>query len=124
MRIGRDEFAQLVTAALREVPEALRRYVDDVTVDVEQHPDAETCREAEIDDPSELLGFYRGTPFGERGQEEVGPVWNRITIYQRNIERVCRTRDEVVEQVRVTVFHELGHHFGLDEDDLAALGFD
>ena len=124
MHIDRNEFARLVAQALRDIPDTMQKHLRDVSIDVQSHPDAQACREADIDDPRELLGFYRGTPLTERSPEDIGPVENRITIYQRNIERYCRTREEILDQIRVTVLHEVGHHFGLDEDQLADLGYD
>ena len=86
-------------------------------------PDRETCAKAGIDNPRELLGLYRGTPLTERSVEHARHLPDHVTIYQRNIERCCRNKREAVEQIRRTVLHEVGHHFGLDEDDLAKMGY-
>ena len=77
-----------------------------------------------VDDPTELLGLYHGTPLTERSIEEGFSMPDRIVLYQRNIEDMCETKDEVIEEIRTTVLHEIGHHFGLDEDDLEELGYD
>ena len=87
-------------------------------------PSSEDLEEMGIDDPAELLGLYHGTPLTERSVEFAGALPDRITIYQRNIERICRSRREIVEEIRTTVLHEIGHHFGLDEDDLFDVGYD
>lgn len=78
----------------------------------------------DVDDPTELLGMYHGTPLTEREFGLDGILPDRVVIYQRNLEAMCETREEIVEQIRITVLHEVGHHFGLDEDDLAELGYD
>ncbi len=124
MKLTTDEFVNLVEEAIESLPESLRPYMEDVIVDVEPMPSREDCREAEVDDPRDLLGLYHGVPLTERSVEMDMMHPQRVTIYQRNIERMCRTRAEVVEQVRTTVLHEVGHHFGLDEDDLFELGYD
>jgi len=124
MRLSLDDFAKLVQEALDELPDFARPYLEGVVVDVEPMPQAEDCREAEVDDPRELLGLYHGLPLTERSIEDGFRPPDRITIYQRNIERMCGTRQEIVEQVRTTVLHEIGHHFGLDEADLEEMGYD
>lgn len=123
MRLSQNEFIELVEQALTDIPEALKGYLRDVAIDVEEMPDRRACDQAGVRLPRTLLGLYRGTPLTERSVEQSGRLPDRITIYQRNIERMCRTREQIVEQVRKTVFHEVGHHFGLDEDDLDELGY-
>jgi predicted Zn-dependent protease with MMP-like domain len=123
MRLSSEEFGGLVEEALRAIPEEFERYLRDVVVEVEPMPDARSCREAELDDPTELLGLYHGTPLTERSVEHALALPDRITIYQQNIERVCHTRREIVDEIRLTVLHEIGHHFGLDEDELDELGY-
>ena len=108
------QFEDLVAQALAEVPDELARLVDNVVVLVEDDPP-----------PGDrlLLGLYEGVPLTERGQWYAGALPDRITIYRRPILRICRDRDEVVEQVRITVVHEVAHHFGIDDDRLHDLGY-
>ena len=124
MRLLRNTFAKLVQEAMADVPPAFAPYMNEVIVDVQPKPDRALLRELGVRDPKSLLGVFEGTPITERELEQRGVVGNRITIFQRNIERGCRTRKEIVNQIRTTVLHEVGHHFGLDEEDLAELGFD
>lgn len=124
MRVSAEEFERLVLEAIAEIPESIRSYLDNVVVDIEPMPDAKDLAELEIEDPTELLGLYHGTPLTERSVEESVPLPDRVTIYQRNIEQVCETRREIVEQIRTTVLHEIGHFFGMDEDDLFDVGYD
>ena len=124
MKITRREFEDLVRQALDEVPEEFLPYLENLAVEIEDMPSARDCREAEIDDPQWLLGLYHGTPLTEQSVEHPYQWPERISIYQKNIQRVCRTREEIIDQVRTTVLHEIGHHFGLDEDDLEELGYD
>jgi predicted Zn-dependent protease with MMP-like domain len=124
MKITRREFEELVRQALAEVPEQFLPYLENLSVEIEDMPSARDCREAEVDDPQWLLGLYHGTPLTEKSVEHPYHWPERITIYRKNIQRVCRTRREIIDQVRTTVLHEIGHHFGLDEDDLEELGYD
>ena len=124
MKLSADEFVELVRQALADIPAPFAAYLEEVFVDVEAVPDPEACKEGGIDDPRDLLGLYQGTPLTERGVENPAQLPDRIILYQRNIERICRNRAEIIHEIRKTVFHEVGHHFGLDEDDLAELGYE
>jgi predicted Zn-dependent protease with MMP-like domain len=124
MRVSPEQFARLVQQALADLPAFAGKYMENLAVDIEPMPTPEDCRGAEVEDPRELLGLYHGIPLTERSIEDGFVPPDRITIYQRNIERLCDTQEEIVRQVRTTVLHEIGHHFGLDEDDLEELGYD
>jgi predicted Zn-dependent protease with MMP-like domain len=97
--------------------------MEGLAVDVEPMPDGETLEEMGIDDPRSLLGLYRGTPLTARSVEQSLRMPDSIVIYQRNIERMCRTRQQLVEQIRKTILHEVGHHFGMDERELGEMGY-
>ena len=114
LAMSTEEFEELVAVALDEVPEELARLVDNVIVVVED--------DVEPGDRS-LLGLYQGVPLTERGHYYAGAMPDRITIYRRPILAMCRDYDEVVEQVRITVVHEIAHHFGIDDDRLHELGY-
>ncbi len=124
MRFSEDEFADLVREALADIPPALEAYLENVVIDIEPFPDAAACAEGGFDDPSELLGLYLGVPLTERSVEDHVRLPDRIVLYQRNIEQMGRTRRSIIREIRKTVFHEVGHHFGLDEDELTELGYE
>ncbi len=123
MRVSREEFEELVREALDEVPEQFLPYLENLSVDVEDMPSAADCEAVGIDDPRSLLGLYHGTPLPMQSVNTPYRWPERIAIYQNNIQRLCRTRRQIVRQIRKTVLHEVGHHFGLDEDDLHELGY-
>lgn len=124
MRLSREEFEALVDRALERIPPEFEEHMQGLAIDVEEAPDDETLEDMGIDDPYELLGLYRGTPLTERSVEWTVRMPDSIVIYQRNVERICRTRREIVEQIRKTILHEVGHHFGMDEDELEEHGYD
>ena len=117
--LSERRFRELVAEALDGLPSEWGELLDNIAVVVEDEPSAEELRELGMDpdEGDELLGIYQGTPLGERGFE-YGGLPDRVVIYRGPISRIARSRREVVEQVRETVLHELGHHFGLEEDDL------
>mgnify|MGYP001217404223 CR=1 FL=1 len=123
MRCSREEFEDMVREAVDEVPDVFRPYLENLRIDVEDMPSRADCDAADVDDPRSLLGLYHGTPLTERSVEHMCRFPERIAIYQSNIQRMGRNRRQIVRQIRKTVLHEIGHHFGLDEDDLSELGY-
>jgi predicted Zn-dependent protease with MMP-like domain len=114
LNIDRDEFEILVSEALDLLPEELTALMNNVAVFVEDEPPA--------GDP-DLLGVYDGVPLPERDGWYTGVLPDRITIFRSPILRICSTPAEVVEQVEITVVHEIAHHFGIDDDRLDELGY-
>jgi len=124
MKLSPDQFAELVREALADIPAPFAEYMQNVVVDVETLPDKEACAAGGVEDPRDLLGLYEGVPLTERTVEDGPRLPDRIVLYRRNIERMGRSRNGIIREIRTTVFHEVGHHFGLDEDELADLGFE
>ena len=110
-----EEFEELVVDALDQIPEQLGRLMRNVAVVVEEEPPP--------DDP-DLLGLYEGTPLTERGDWYTGVLPDKISVFRGPLLRMCTTRDEVVEEVLVTVVHEVAHHFGIDDERLHELGWE
>jgi predicted Zn-dependent protease with MMP-like domain len=107
-----DRFEALVVDALDGLPPALSALVDNVVVMVEDaHPD------------EDLLGLYEGTPLTERGDYGYMELPDTITLYRLTICDACDHEEQVVEEVRITVVHEVAHHFGIDDDDLEEMGW-
>jgi predicted Zn-dependent protease with MMP-like domain len=108
-----EEFEDLVAEALDEIPDELARLVDNVVIVVEDDsPEGES-----------LLGLYEGVPLTERGASYAGVMPDRITIYRRPILSICDTTDDVLDEVHITVVHEIAHHFGIDDARLHELGY-
>lgn len=117
-RLSRLEFERLVEKALRTLPDQFRQKVENVAVVVEDWADDETLAEMGIEPPDTLYGLYRGVDLTRRDTSYGNVLPDTISIYRGPIEEDCETLDEIVECVRETVMHELGHYFGLDDDDL------
>jgi predicted Zn-dependent protease with MMP-like domain len=113
IEVDPERFEEMVAAALDGLPQELGRLMSNVAVTVEQGAG-----------PPGLLGLYEGVPLTSRtAGGYAGVLPDRITIYRRAICAICRTEDEVAVQVRRTVIHEVGHHFGLDDRRLSELGW-
>jgi predicted Zn-dependent protease with MMP-like domain/uncharacterized protein HemY len=116
-----DRLEEIVEAALAELPERARKLLGNIPILVEDYPADELIEDGL--DPR-LLGLFAGTPFPEQPSMGAPPHLENVLLFHRNIERVARSAQEMEEQIRVTLLHETGHFFGLDEEDLAELGLD
>ena len=114
MRVGEAEFDELVAAALDGVPPSLAQLMDNVVVLVEPEPSAKNPH---------LLGLYVGTPLTERDSGYTFRTPDRILLFRGPLTRMCHSHDDLVEQVRITVVHEIAHHFGIDDAALHRLGY-
>ncbi|NOX57319.1 MAG: metallopeptidase family protein [Planctomycetes bacterium] len=123
LKVSRETFEQYAGLALEQIPAAFLPHLSHIVIDVEDMPTPEACKSVGVSNPRHLLGLYHGVPMTRRSVEQHGRLPDRITIYQSNIERACATREELIEQIRKTVLHEVGHHFGLSERDLDELGY-
>ncbi|WP_255587430.1 MULTISPECIES: metallopeptidase family protein [Nocardia] len=108
-----ERFEELVSDALDLIPPELAEAIDNVVVLVEARNDEE---------PS-LLGLYHGIALTERDSYYAGSLPDTVTIYREAILDICTTADEVVEEVAITVIHEIAHYFGIDDDRLHELGW-
>jgi predicted Zn-dependent protease with MMP-like domain len=113
------EFERVVTEALESLPKRFADLVENVVIAVEDEPTDDDYASFEEDDDgdSELLGIYRGVALTERTHDML-LLPDEIAVFRGPINRVARTRQEAVEEVRETVIHELGHYFGLDDDEM------
>ncbi|GAB1688476.1 metallopeptidase family protein [Krasilnikovia sp. M28-CT-15] len=114
VEMSRERFEELVGQALDEVPVELLNLMDNVVILVEDTPP---------DGDDELLGLYEGHALTERGWDYAGVLPDRITIYRRPTLNVCRTELDVIDEVAITVVHEIAHHFGIDDHRLHELGW-
>ncbi|MDQ1246535.1 MAG: hypothetical protein QG597_903 [Actinomycetota bacterium] len=113
IELDQDTFAEFVAEALAEIPAQLAAMMDNVDVLIEDQHDTEP----------DLLGLYEGIPLTERGDTYAGALPDRIMIYRLPILEMCDTVFEVVDEVRITVIHEVAHHFGIDDEALHDLGW-
>jgi predicted Zn-dependent protease with MMP-like domain len=110
--VGTEQFEQMVATAMAGLPAEFSHLLQNVAVLVEPGPG-----------PRGLLGLYQGVPLTNRTTSYAGVMPDRITIYQQAICAICDTEDQVVEQVRRTVIHEVGHYFGISDERLRELGW-
>lgn len=114
------DFESLVTEAIDTLPDEILEMMSNVEIVIEEEPPAELS--AGLAPGDALLGYYHGVPLTGRGFYDRA-LPDKISIFKGPITRLARTPDRIREQVRVTVLHEIGHHFGIDEDRLHDLGY-
>jgi predicted Zn-dependent protease with MMP-like domain len=120
IQMGREAFERLVRQALEDLPEEFAARLENVAIVVAEEPDPEELEAAEPERGTggdELFGLYQGVPLSER-DSSYADLPDRIVIYMFPILRACASPQEVAREVRLTVIHELGHHFGLSDEEM------
>jgi predicted Zn-dependent protease with MMP-like domain len=117
----REEFEALVADAVRLIPARFQREMRNLALVVEDEPSAALLAEMEIEPPDSLYGLYHGTPLTERHWAEGNQLPDRITLYQRPIEEDADDDDDARDIIAETLIHEVGHYFGLSEDEIEAI---
>jgi len=119
--MNRAAFEQLVAEALTLIPRRFRREMKNLALVVESEPSAELLAEMEIEPPDSLYGLYQGTPLPERTWGFGNALPDRITLFQRPIEEDCEDEDDIRAVIGETLIHEVGHYFGLSEEEIEAI---
>ena len=121
--VSKAEFARYVEQALAELPEPFASHVEQITVEIVDRPTRKQLRSVGLKDDELLFGLYQGVSLPDRSVEHSGVLPDRILIFQEDHELACDNPRELVAEIRTTVLHEIGHHFGMDEDDLDEVGY-
>ena len=115
-------FRRLVREALRSIPPEIMARIENVDIVIERRPSERDLRSAGLGPNQTLLGLYHGIPLTHRTSSYNLVPPDKISIYQEPIEAICRTNEQVRQQVRITVLHELAHYFGISDERLHELG--
>lgn len=121
MKLTRSEFESLIVAALDAIPDRFRARLDNLAFTVEERPTPAQCREFGLGPDDTLLGLYQGVPNTERGSDYGNVLPDKIIIFREPLCRLFPDPDDLRREVRQTVWHEVGHYFGLSEEDLRRL---
>ncbi len=117
--VERPEFEHLAEEALKSIPKKYLRNLRNLTVLVEDQPGDEDAESVGVQ-KDQLLGLFKGTGYAGAGFFETpAALPDSIILYQKNIEAICGSAQELVEEIRITIVHEVGHYFGLSDDELA-----
>lgn len=123
IRISDAQLDQMVKSAIAKLPEQFRAALEVVPVRVRDRPSLEMLRSVGLDESELLLGLYEGVPLTKRSVGDAPRVPDQITLFREDLEDACDSTEQLEEEVRITLFHELGHYFGFDEEQLDNLGY-
>jgi len=108
-----------VSEAISNLPRSIREYIENVPVLSAELPDRDLITRENVS--PQILGIFMGTPRTEAMETSQAPDLDRVLLFRKNHEKICRDRDELIEQIQITVRHEIGHFLGLGEEDLDRL---
>jgi predicted Zn-dependent protease with MMP-like domain len=114
----REAFEQLVAGALATIPRRVRDAMNNLAIVVEDEPSREILEDMEVEPPDTLLGLYQGTPLTERSWDYGNSLPDRILLFQGPLERESEGEDDLVVTIAETLIHEIGHYFGLSEEQI------
>jgi predicted Zn-dependent protease with MMP-like domain len=117
----RAEFLECVNDALEDIPERFRDALKNIAIVVEDEPSLEQLSDVGLEPPDTLLGLYQGTPLPERRWDHGNNLPDKVTLFQFPIEDSSESDDDVVVAIAETLIHELGHYFGLSEEEIEAI---
>ena len=122
-RMSEEEFAAVVEQAIARVPAEIRAALDNMVITVQDRPSAELLEDLGFAPDEELFGVYSGIPLNERSATEPPLYPDIIHIFRAPLENYCRSRRELLEEIEITVVHEIAHYLGFDDDQLERLGY-
>jgi predicted Zn-dependent protease with MMP-like domain len=124
MKLSNAEFDRIVKQAIRRIPEEIRRHLDNILITVQKRPAPDMLEEMGYPPDEPLLGVYWGVPLNERSVAEPPLYPDTIYIFKEPLEEMCANREELEEEIEITVAHEVAHYLGMSEERLAELGYD
>jgi predicted Zn-dependent protease with MMP-like domain len=122
-KLGAREFDRMVKQAIERIPLEMRQHLDNILITVQRRPSAEMLEELELAPSETLFGVYWGVPLTERTVTDPPLYPDTIFLFQEPLEAACATRAELVEEIEITVAHEIAHALGLTDAELDALGY-
>jgi predicted Zn-dependent protease with MMP-like domain len=121
--MDRGAFEALISDAIGGLPEEFRNKLKNVAIIVQDYPSEELLDDAGVPPGDALFGLYEGVPLTERGFFDAPLEPDRILIFQRAIEDACNSPEEIKEELKITLAHEIAHFFGMDDDYLEEIGY-
>jgi predicted Zn-dependent protease with MMP-like domain len=124
MKLSNAEFDRIVKQAIRRIPVEIRQHLDNILITVQKRPAPDMLEEMGYPPDEPLLGVYWGVPLNERSVAEPPLYPDTIYIFKEPLEEMCASREELEEEIEITVAHEVAHSLGMSEERLAELGYD
>ena len=121
--MSKGQFSDIILGALAELPPDFAEATETLRIEVRDRPTRRMLGDVGVADGHTLLGLYTGRPATKRSVEDSAVLPDVIYLFQRELEEICDTEEQLQDEIRRTLLHEIGHHFGLDEKDLERLGY-
>ncbi len=123
MKLTRKKFEHIVAQAIARIPESIRNHMDNLLILLETRPSPKLRADMGLTDDEDVFGVYEGTPLPERSVLDPPLHPDKIFIFQEPLEESCQTLEELIQEIEITVVHEVAHYLGLDDERLAELGY-
>lgn len=124
MKLSNHEFDRIVKRAIRRIPEEIRQHLDNILITVQERPSAEMLEDVGYPPDEPLLGIYWGVPLNERTVAEPPLYPDTIFIFKEPLEEMCQSKEQLEDEIEITVVHEVAHFLGMSEERLAELGYE
>ena len=123
VRISRERFEKIALEAIRSLPEEFQEHVEGCAVTVERRPSREVLDELGVPEGEDLFGYYHGVALVDRHIDDLPGPPPTITLYSEPLMAECDSEEDLAEEIRITVLHEVAHHLGIDDERLEELGY-
>ncbi len=121
--ISEEEFHEYVEQAIETIPDSFKEKLENIIFIVEDYPSENDLSRLGMSDRRYLLGLYSGIPYTHRSSWYANTVPDRIILFQKNIESLCSTKEQLKEKIREVMVHEVAHYFGMNEDEIREAGY-
>lgn len=123
IRVTEDEFQEIMESSMESVPEIFKQKLDNIVFIVEDYPSNSDLSRLGMNDRRQLLGLYSGVPYTHRNTWYAGTMPDRIILFQKNIEMLCNTKEELSRKIQEVVIHEIAHYFGMSDKEIRKAGY-
>ena len=123
MKISEKEFDKIVKKAIKRIPSDIRGYLNNIAISVKNRPTEKMMEKMDVPPDAILFGVYQGIPLIERSVTSPPLFPDTILLFQEPIEEICENKEEIEDQIEITVVHEIAHFFGISEERLRELGY-
>ena len=121
--VSEEDFQKYIESAMDSIPDKFKEKLENIVFIVEDYPSVHDLERLSLKHREQLLGLYSGTPYTHRNTFYMGTIPDRIILFQKNIESICRSVDELKKKIKEVVIHEIAHYFGMNDNEIRGAGY-